>query len=139
MPPSGTNEEAAVGHVPFRQTLGTGHGAKEFMVNDRGRINTENIEVMQVKTKIIIVFTRDDGSPTRYAFRVEVRPWQLQGPIRMCTYECFCHSAFLPQHSLGDQVGNFVPPNWHESRTRDGMVNCKSAKSGPIDICCTKE
>ncbi len=110
MPPSGTNEETAVGHVPFRQSLGTGHGVKEFMINDRGRINTENIEVMKIATKNIIVFTRDNGSPTRCAFRVEVRPGQLQGPVRMSTDEGVCHSAFLPQQSLGDQIGNFVPP-----------------------------
>ena len=101
--------------------------------------NTENIQVMKIIVQNIVVFSRDYGSPTRCAFRVEIGPRQLQSPVRMGLSECFCHAAFLSEQSLRDQIGNFVPPDGHTVRTRDGMVDSDSTKSGPIGICSTKE
>ena len=101
MTPTGTNKETTVGHVTIRQALRTRHGVKGGMINDHGRIGTGKIVVMKVTSQNIIGSFGDCGSPARCAFRVEVRPWQLQGPIRMCTYECFLSFGLFASAFLG--------------------------------------
>ena len=80
MAPSGPHEEAALGHVPIRSTFGTSHGVETFMVNDGGRIimeNIGNIGTMNVRQMNIAKLNSDAGPPIRYAFQVNVGPWQL--------------------------------------------------------------
>ena len=46
----------------------------------------------------------------------------------MCLYHCTCHSAFLAEDSLSDEVGCAVIPYRHKVQAGHRMLDGKSAK-----------